>query len=276
MGARHLNWYDYDRDQIVECGCGWSGKARDYEEIFREVLDVTCPDCDTMLLVVAYPTHEETRAAAAAGNESAIRTLPQVEAREKFLAEATDSELKEPDELPDIEGDEIFIEWDFEETEDGTKWTVLRHEGEEIFRERAYWEGIYRFEVVLWTVREKYGSRLAELRPAESSWLYLLGDYLWADGKVKSLNAEIRDYRNPVWDPESYIDVEDRLDEPNEGKRNQLEMRSALERIADIECSECHWTGHGPDARVFDRGRYLDVGCGGCRRPLFQISPDPH
>lgn len=277
MGAKHLKWYDYDRDQVVECGCGWSGRARDFEDYFREVLDVTCPECDTMLLIVAYPTHDETRAAAAAGNEEAIATLPQVESREEFLADAAASELKEPDELPDIEGDDIVIDWDFDgsEKEREMLWTVLRHNGREIWRERAYWEGIYRFEKVLWTLREKYGSRLAELRPTEPSWMYLLGDYLWAADKVKSLNSELQDYRVPVRDPESYIDVDDELDEPDEETRAKLEMRAALERIVDIECSECHWTGNGTDARAFDRGRSLDVSCGRCRRPLFQVTPDP-
>jgi len=196
MAARHLKYYDYDQDATVECSCGWSGRCGDAEDYFREVLDVTCPRCDTMLIVVAYPTHEETRAAAAAGNEQAIKGLAQVESRERFLAAAEASELKEPGQLPDLDGKDLVIDWDFVEVDatDGEvdRWTVLRHGGKEIFREVAYWEGIYRFEEVLGILRNKYGERLAELRPTESSWLYLLGDYLWAESRVKALNAELR------------------------------------------------------------------------------------
>ncbi|MBN8868256.1 MAG: hypothetical protein J0H66_00075 [Solirubrobacterales bacterium] len=209
MAARHLNYYEYDRDATIECSCGWSGRCSAGEDFFREVLDVTCPRCDTMLMVVAYPTHEDTRAAAAAGNEQAIEDLAQVESRERFLAAAKASELKEPGQLPDLDGDDLVIDWDFLEVDanqtDGEidRWTVLRLDGEEIFREAAYWEGINRFEAVIRILREKYGSRLAELRPTESSWLYLLGDYLWADGKVKALNAELADYRQAVTPDES-------------------------------------------------------------------------
>lgn len=276
MAAEHLNWYDYDRERIVECGCGWSGRSRDEENYFREVLDVTCPKCDTMLLIVAYPTHDETRAAAAAGNQDAIRTLPQVESRVEFLESAAASELKEPEQLPDLEGDEIIIEWDFEDREQLKEplWTVLRHKGQEIFREHAYWEGIYRFEEVLWILREKYGPRLVELRPTDSSQLYLLGDYLWAAGKVTSLNSELRDYREAVWDPESYVDVEDEESVPDDQERLKRELHAAIKQIVDVRCSVCDWTGDANEARAIDRGRYLDVGCARCRRPLFQVTPD--
>ncbi len=276
MAAKHLRWYDYDRDRIIECGCGWSGRCRDFEEIFREVLDVTCPDCDRMLLVVAYPTHEETRAAAAAGNEEAIGNMAQVESRERFLAAATASELKEPEELPDLEGEDIVIEWDFEEREnrEDANWTVLRHEGREIFREYAYWEGIHRFETVLWTLREKYGSRLAEVRPTGSARPCLLGDYLWAERKVKSLNEELRDYRRPACGLENYIDVVDRTDEPDERERTTKELQAAIERIVDLRCSVCGWDGDATDARIADRGGYMDVSCPGCRRPILRVTPD--
>ncbi len=274
MAARHLNWYEYDRGEVVECECGWSGPASSAENYFREVLDVTCPQCDTMLLVVAYPTHEETRAAAAAGNEEAIRTLPQVESREKFLTDATASELREPEQLPDLDGEEIVIDWDFESDQEDTRWTVLRHDGTEIFREYAYWEGIGRFEQVLWILREKYGSRLVGLSPTDASQLYLLGDYLWADGKVKSLNQELLEYRRPVHDPESYVDVEDEVGAADEEQRLKKELYAALDLVKDIQCSVCGWEGDGNDARTIDRGRFLDVGCPGCRRPMFQVTPD--
>ena len=44
---------------------------------------MTCPDCDSMLLIVPFPTYEQTRAAAADGNEEAIAELQRIEERER-------------------------------------------------------------------------------------------------------------------------------------------------------------------------------------------------
>ena len=83
MAAKQVKYYDYDRSEPVECGCGWSGLPGAYEDYFHELLDVTCPDCDSMLLIVPFPTYEQTRAAAADGNEEAIAELQRIEERER-------------------------------------------------------------------------------------------------------------------------------------------------------------------------------------------------
>ena len=82
MAAKQVRYYDYDRSEPVECRCGWSGLPGAYEDYFHELLDVTCPACDSMLLIVPYPTFEQTRAAAADGNEEAIAELRRIEERE--------------------------------------------------------------------------------------------------------------------------------------------------------------------------------------------------
>ncbi|HMU28272.1 MAG TPA: hypothetical protein PKA65_12800 [Solirubrobacterales bacterium] len=82
MAAKQVKYYDYDRSEKVECRCGWSGQPGAYEDYFHELLDVTCPRCDRMLLIVPYPTRAETEEAAAAGNEEAIAELKRTEERE--------------------------------------------------------------------------------------------------------------------------------------------------------------------------------------------------
>src|SRR5215204_647628 len=127
VSAKHLNYYDYDPDAALTCpSCGWSGQ-RGATEFFNELFDVRCPECDQILLIVPYPTSEETRAAAAAGNARAQADLPAVDKRDARLERAEASELRDPDQLPELEGDRLIIEWDFEER-DGEHWTVLRHE----------------------------------------------------------------------------------------------------------------------------------------------------
>ncbi len=70
---------------------------------FEDLFDLRCPRCDRILLIVSYPTFAETRAAAAAGHPRAIADLPQVVAQEAFLARAEASELKDPEQLPELD-----------------------------------------------------------------------------------------------------------------------------------------------------------------------------
>lgn len=84
MSASITPYWEYDRDAPVACPtCGWSGAAKSGEQAHDELLDVKCPKCSQMLLIVPLPTVEETRAAAAAGNPGAQAELPNVDRIEK-------------------------------------------------------------------------------------------------------------------------------------------------------------------------------------------------
>lgn len=190
--ATHLNYWDYDREQAIACSrCGWTGTGGGHEELFDELLDVCCPKCELMLLIVAFPTGDETRAAAAAGNIEAKAALPSLDAREARLARAARLELEAAADLPDLEGSDIEIEWDFGEIDDEV-WTILRHRGEEIWRELAYWEGYRRFAAVFAILQERYGSRLSAVQPTQASELYLYGDKLYAHDTIDQLNAGLK------------------------------------------------------------------------------------
>lgn len=80
--ARKLGYWEYDKDEIVTCPeCGWSGRAGDNVEYHSAVFDVSCRNCEKMLIIVnATVDLEETREAAAAGNQEAAAMLPKMEA----------------------------------------------------------------------------------------------------------------------------------------------------------------------------------------------------
>lgn len=192
MSARHLGSWEYDRDAELTCpSCGWIGRGADNEELYEELLDVCCPKCGGMLLIVPYPTGDETRAAAAAGNASAQAELANVNAREARWRRADDLELKTADQLPELRGRKLRIDWDFEER-DGEHWTVVRRGRRVIWRELAYWEGYQRFEAVFGILHERYGRRLVEVRPTPESEVYLYGDKLSAPDRIDALNAALR------------------------------------------------------------------------------------
>jgi hypothetical protein len=197
MSATHVKYFEFDSDRIVTCDCGWSGKAgHGNREDYRALYDISCPNCDRMLFIVAYPTHEETREAASAGNREAKQNLVVVAHREAFLARAEEHKLTAADELPDLEGDELVIDWDFEEPakdeERKDSWTVLRQGDRVIWREVAFYEGYERFGEVLEILRSRYGPSLIDLRPTERSGNYLYGDVLSSGSTVRSLRASLR------------------------------------------------------------------------------------
>jgi hypothetical protein len=194
--ANLLGFWDYDRDAPLSCpACGWAGSGAGHENAFQDLLDVRCPACDEMLLVVNYPTLVETRVAAAAGDRRAQAELANVDATEARAERAAALELKEPSQLPDLAGERLVIVWDFEDRDD-EKWTVLRHGDEEIWRELAYYEGYRRFAEVFEILRARYGSRLAEVRPTPASGLYLYGDKTPPPHTVEELNASLNDTSN--------------------------------------------------------------------------------
>lgn len=193
MASKHRSYWDYDPEEMLTCeSCGWQGPANDSEP-FDACLEVYCGECGRRLLLVSYPTPAETRVAAKAGNQKAQRELQYVEQREEFLTRADDLALKRPDQLPDLDGTEIRIAWDYERGDDGEGWTILRHNGREIWRELAYFEGYPRFGVVFEILHERYGSRLAAVEPTEASLICLYGDKCSApDALITRLNRSLR------------------------------------------------------------------------------------
>jgi hypothetical protein len=79
--AKVLEYFQYDAEHPITCpSCGWSGTgAAGHRGIYDELFDISCPACSTMLLVVGYPTLDQIRAAAGAGNAEAIVWLERIE-----------------------------------------------------------------------------------------------------------------------------------------------------------------------------------------------------
>jgi hypothetical protein len=176
--AKTRNYYDYDEPEMIECPqCRWVGSgAEGSGEYYRELFDVSCPRCDKMLLIISYPTIEETKAAAAAGNPRALEAMHGVERREKFLRLFEARKLRSPEQLPDLEGESLEFLWDEEVRGEDERLTVIRFGDRVVWSEPEVWEGVDRFDAVKALLKERYGSRFRSLAPTEQSELYLYGD----------------------------------------------------------------------------------------------------
>lgn len=176
----------YEEDTRVACrSCGWAGRPSDcWTDVHMagEFYVVWCPRCDATIAHLPFASHGEIRDLAAAGNAKAISELGDLDRTEAFHDRARASQLKDPEQLPDLKGDALELIWDFEpgaEGEDNV--TVIRHGDRELWREVAYWEGGDRFAAVFTILRRRYGWRLVSLVASGRSQLWLGGDRFTPD-----------------------------------------------------------------------------------------------
>lgn len=77
-----ISYYDLDRQAPATCErCGWAGTNAELDqEMFRELMELNCPKCDGRFFLVMFPTLEDIKKAAGAGNAEAISQLRDIEA----------------------------------------------------------------------------------------------------------------------------------------------------------------------------------------------------
>jgi hypothetical protein len=179
--ARHFNYYCPWKSELLTCPCGWRGTfEQGMVDYHKELLDSECPNCSTLVAVVHYPTGAEIERNEP--RDGAFRR--QVKEAEKRWSVFQSLRLQSPEQLPEIDDPEFVLNWDFAEDGLGEKWTVIRKESQEIFRELAFWEGWKRYCEVAAILKLKYGTRLLDLHPTEASLLYLLGDSFAASENI--------------------------------------------------------------------------------------------
>ena len=68
--ASHLTYYAFEETAPRTChGCGWTATGAEADKnSFDELFDLRCPRCERLLVIVSYPTIEETKAEAKRGN----------------------------------------------------------------------------------------------------------------------------------------------------------------------------------------------------------------
>lgn len=243
-------YYDFDPADHVMCGyCSHTGPPTC--ESFAELTQVDCAGCDRRLFLVSYPSVEQTRTAAAAGNPRAIADLRALEQREQRFARAARAALTADSPLPELPGETLVIEWDFvEEGEEHV--TVLRHKGLELWRELAFWEGFERYQEVAVLLHQRYGARLRGLVPTSAADVWLLGDRLWTIGAVGTIQARLAAGEAPVEpdpagaDALAADDLSQRRPRLHLSQDAGLDLFSALEfgRVDDGQPSE-RWEGVG-------------------------------
>lgn len=176
--------YDIWEGTEAEClDCGWRGKlSEDHKHLESDHLEILCPGCSEPVAYIWFPNEAEARAA---GDESTVKMFDAMKAhtnRFEFTC------LKSPDQLPEINEDEIYITWDT--VEEGLGYTCFKHNDVELFREPCIFESGWRYREVATIFREKYGKRLIDIIPTWGGWLYLGGDSFHSLAEAKIARKE--------------------------------------------------------------------------------------
>lgn len=95
-------WQDYADEAPLRCfSCDWTGRTADgSKELGDGLFHVACPRCSQMLLVVSYPSVEQTKLAASRGNAAARAELDRI-GPEMPKADAISTEELEVDPVSD-------------------------------------------------------------------------------------------------------------------------------------------------------------------------------
>lgn len=192
MTAKHFGYYDNWKKEILVCPkCGWKGTFDEGDrEVHEELMDSSCPVChEVMLAIVLFPTIEESEANFDKLSDDEKKSLA---ARKDFLKRLDQECLRSADQLAELTDSEIHVIWDFEEGPGNEKTTIVRVGERTLWSEPAVWEGFERFAEVVNLLKEKYGNRLKDVAPSESSFMYLYGDRISTISKVDKIRDTLR------------------------------------------------------------------------------------
>jgi hypothetical protein len=181
MGKVCKYYSDWQHETFICSECGWTGTVGFGDLEAGDVAAIIeCPKCYRSLGVVLYPNLQDTKEAAAQGNEEAIKALPGFEARVERNWELLDrfkqEKIQSADQLPNLEGESLAFGWDFVKGEDGEFYQVIRVGDAEVWRELAFFNNMQRFEEVKEVLKAKYGTRFKSLTPTPASIEWLSGD----------------------------------------------------------------------------------------------------
>lgn len=187
-----FGYYDDWKTPVRECPtCGWRGTFEEGSiEWFRELMTSSFPTCleGYSLAIVSYPSDEETEANLDRLSESERADF---QCRKARLGRWERESLKSPDELPELQGDEITLTWELVEHDD-EKYTVIRAGNVEVWRELVLFEGSPRFVEILAMLQARYGERLLDVVASAASDTYLYGDRLRAIDEVEGARRRLR------------------------------------------------------------------------------------
>jgi hypothetical protein len=185
-----IGYYDRANCEVACRNCSWRGFGSQLEqgEVFRDVVEYDCPRCGARVTVVAFPTREETQAAADAGDAEAISALTRFDEAERRWERVQETRRSAVARLVELDDAHVRCALDLVHDEHGEAWIVLLANGRELHRELAAYESTEPAHRLLRLMRERHGDRLRSF-DFGAAMLYLAGDRLRSLDELRQLVA---------------------------------------------------------------------------------------
>lgn len=184
-----LTFEDWRGASFTCAQCSWSGPGRQARLTALSAFDyfLRCPACDRILGAMKAPTLDEAREHWADLGDDMRAQIAELEQRRSDYGQRR---LERPEQLPQLDDRALLLTWDLTSREGGD--IVIRHGDHVVWREPAYYENYTRFEEIARVLTLKYGARLADLVPTETSELFLYGDRVSAPEYVRRIRERLR------------------------------------------------------------------------------------
>lgn len=184
----HIDYYDLPTAEVSCDTCGWGGLGAQaiLGELFRQLAEYDCPRCHTRMLIVPYPTFDETEHAARCGIPGAADKLDRLLGLEDRWAQVEASRewvLVVPEAL---ETGEVRCRLELDHTDDGEVWLVLCANGIQLHRELAAWENTEPAHRLFAIVSEAFASRLYQF-DYHPAMLFLGGDRIASISELEQM-----------------------------------------------------------------------------------------
>lgn len=180
-------YYDGWTENECTCiACSWSGPASACARggLHRGVyLELCCPQCSEFVDLLILPEEKCCAGAHEDLTEEQLQAKQEAAEQERLYRQQC---LQSADQLPELTGDEVTLQWDQVEGE-----TQICNGDQVLWREPVAYEGFERYERIGRLLKEKYGSRVKDLAPTERSMLFLYGDYAPALEYVRKVRREL-------------------------------------------------------------------------------------
>jgi hypothetical protein len=183
MTIYYKEWMD------KECGCGkcsWCGTAGTCVRggLHRGIyLELYCPECSELVDLIILPEERLCSHGAEGLTPEQLKAREDADKEKRRFLELC---LSSPEQLPDLEGEEMILAWDQDKGD-----TRILLGDTAIWSEPVVYEGFERYERVALVLKEKYGERVKDLVPADRSLLFLYGDYYPSMAYVRKVRKEL-------------------------------------------------------------------------------------
>ena len=175
----YLNYFTWKKDNLHCEKCNWKGIGKDAElgDIIGGLADVLCPKCNNEIGVIGSASSEKTMKH---GTEE--QKMEEIKLQEYFKRQEN-SELKDKEQLPYINSNNLVFISDEETDANNDKWLVISNNENEIWREIVGWEYQHRFIQIGRMFLEKHDKKMSDFVQCDSP--YFNGDS-WQTGIKKN------------------------------------------------------------------------------------------